>query len=167
MRRIVFLAGVACALWAVGPAAAGAQLDELYDEYLSSGVVAGCAHTQGDLEQALKDIPADIRAYDPGFATALTNALEQRASGCDEAEQLAEDVLTPTPLGTSEAPDGSPGPAAAAVSVAPPRSPPAAPNTESGTWIALLFGGLLLFAAVLVFALRPRARASERRSCAH
>ena len=159
MRRILFLAGVACALCAAGPAAAGAQLDELYDEYLSSGVVAGCSHTQGDLEQALKDIPADIRAYDPGFATALTNALEQRASGCEEAEQLAQDVLIPTLFGTSEASDGSPGPAAASVSVGPPPSPPAEPETQSGTWIALLFGGLLLLAVVLVFALRPRARA--------
>ena len=158
MRRILFLAAVACAVFAAAPAGAGAQLDALYDEYLTSGVVAGCAHTQAELETALKDIPADIRAYDPGFATALTNALEQRASGCEEAEQLAQDVLIPTLFGTSEASDGSPGPAAAAVSVAAPPSPPAAPETESGTWIALLFGGLVLLAGVLVFALRPRPR---------
>ena len=156
MRRILFLAAVACALSAAGPATAGAQLDELYDEYLGSGVVAGCAHTQAELEQALKDIPADIRAYDPGFANALTNALEQRASGCEEAEQLAQDVLIPTLFGTSEAADGSPGPAAAAVSVAAPPSPPAPPETESGTWIALFFGGLVVLAGVLVFALRSR-----------
>ena len=159
MRRILFLAGLAFALAAAAPATAGAQLDELYDEYLTSGVVAGCAHTQADLEQALKDIPADIRAYDPGFAAALTNALEQRASGCEQAEQLAEDVLIPTLFGTGRAPDGSPGPIAAAVSIAPPPSPPEAPETESGAWIALLFGGLAVLAAVLVFALRPRSRA--------
>ena len=158
MRRILFLVAVTCALSAADPVAAPAQLDDLYDEYLSSGVIAGCAHTQADLEQALKGIPADIRAYDPGFSTALTNALEQRAAGCAEAEQLAEDVLIPTLFGTSEAEDGSPGPAVAAVSVAPPPSPPAAPETESGTWIALLFGGLGLLAALLVFSLRPRRR---------
>ena len=156
MRRILFLAAVACALSAAAPAGAGAQLDELYDEYLTSGVIAGCAHNQGEFETALKEIPADIRAYDPGFATALTNALEQRASGCEEAEQLAEDVLIPTLFGTSEADDGSPGPAVAAVSVVPPPSPPAAAETESGTWIALIFGALVLLAALLVFALRPR-----------
>ena len=159
MRRIPLLAAVACALLAVAPGAAGAQLDALYDDYLTSGVVGGCAHTQDELESALKDIPADIRAYDPGFAMALTNALEQRASGCEEAQQLAEDVLIPTLFGTSEAPDGSPGPAVAAVSVAPPPSPPAAPETESGTWIGLLFGGMALLATVLILALRPRSRA--------
>jgi hypothetical protein len=156
VRRILFIAAVACALAAAAPAGAGAQLDALYDEYLNFGVIGGCAHTQDELETALKDIPADIRAYDPGFATALTNALEQRASGCEEAQQLAEDVLIPTLFGTSEAADGSPGPAAAAISVVPPPSPPAAPETESGTWIALLFGGLVALAAVLVFVLRPR-----------
>jgi hypothetical protein len=158
VRRILFITAVTCALFAAAPAGAGAQLDEIYNEYLGSGVVAGCAHTQADLETALKDIPADIRAYDPGFETALTNALEQRASGCEEAQQLAEDVLIPTLFGTSEAPDGSPGPAVAAVSVAAPPSPPPAPETESGTWIALLFGGLVVLGAVLVFALRPAPR---------
>jgi hypothetical protein len=158
VRRILILAAVACVVSAAAPAGAGAQLDALYDEYLNSGVVAGCAHSQGEIESALKEIPADIRAYDPGFAAALTNALEQRASGCEQAEQLAQDVLIPTLFGTSEAPDGSPGPAVATVSVAAPPSPPAAPDTESGTWIALLFGGLAALAAVLVFALRPRPR---------
>ena len=159
MRRILFTAAVACVLFAAAPAGAAAQLDEIYDEYLGSGVVGGCTHTQAELETALKDIPSDIRAYDPGFETALTNALEQRASGCEEAEQLAQDVLIPTLFGTSEAPDGSPGPAVAAVSVAPPPGAPPAPEAGSGTWIALLFGGLVLLAALLVFALRPRSRA--------
>jgi len=156
VRRILFLAAVVCALSAAAPAGAGAELDALYDEYLTSGVIAGCAHTQDELETALKEIPADIRAYDPGFATALTNALEQRASGCEEAEQLAEDVLIPTLFGTSEAADGSPGPAVAAVSVVPPPSPPAAPDPESGTWIAFLFGGLALLTTILIFALHSR-----------
>ena len=155
MRRILILAAVASAVVAAGPTTATAQLDELYSEYLGSGVVAGCAHTQAELETALKDIPADIRAYDPGFAEALTSALEQRASGCEEAEQLAQDVLIPTLFGTSEAEDGSPGPAVAAVSVAAPPSPPAAPQTESGTWIALLFGGLAVIVSLLVYAVRP------------
>ena len=158
MRRIPLLAAVACALFAAAPAAAGAQIDEIYNEYLGSGVVAGCAHTQAELETALKDIPADIRAYDPGFSIALTNALEQRAAGCDEAEQLAQDVLIPTLFGTSEAADGSPGPAVASVSAAAPPSPPLPPETESGTWIALLFAGLVALTGVLVFALRPRPR---------
>ena len=159
MRRIPLITAVAVLLGMLAPAAAPGQLSELYEEYLASGVVAGCAHTQADLEGALKDIPADIRAYDPGFSTALTNALEQRAAGCEAAEQLAEDVLIPTLFGTSEAEDGSPGPAVAAVSVAPPPTPPPAPSTESGTWIALLFGGLGLLAALLVFSLRQRRRA--------
>ena len=56
-RRILFLAAVSSALFAAGPATAGAQLDELYDEYLASGVVAGCAHTQADLETRSRTSP--------------------------------------------------------------------------------------------------------------
>jgi hypothetical protein len=156
VRRIPLITAVAVVLGMIAPATSPAQLNQIYEEYLGSGVVGGCTHSQAELESALKDIPADIRAYDPGFATALTNALEQRAAGCEEAEQLAQDVLIPTLFGTSEASDGSPGPTVAAVSVAPPPSPPAPPGVGSGTWVGLLFGVLALLAAVMVFALRPR-----------
>lgn len=154
MRRILLLTAVASLLGTLSPAAAPAQLSDLYEEYLGSGVIAGCAHSQGELETALKEIPADIRAYDPDFATALRVALEQRAAGCAEAEQFAQDVLIPTLFGTSEAEDGSPGPAVAAVSAIAPPAPPAAPEPGSGKWVGLLFAALALLAVALVLALR-------------
>lgn len=87
------------------PAAARADVDRLYDEYRSFGAVSGCAHSEAELRDGLAQIPADVRAYDPGFADALNSALEQRAASCDEG------AVAPGSLeGGHLAFDGSPGP---------------------------------------------------------
>ena len=155
MRRILLLAAVGCVLSAAGPATAGAQLDELYDEYLSLGAVRGCSHAKADLEDALKDIPADIRAYDPGFAIALTAALERRAAGCEAEEERIQSAI-PLLSGTTEAPDGSPGPVGAAVSGLSTTPDDLAAEPAGKAWLAAFFGALAVAIAVLVFAVRPR-----------
>jgi hypothetical protein len=135
------------------PALAPAALEDLYEEYLTLGGVRGCAHSEAELEDALKDIPADIRAYDPGFAAALTAGLERRAAGCAAEEERFE-TLVPLLSGTTEADDGSPGPAGATAAGRP--SPPRSAGGSGGSWVAVLFGALGLAVAALFFALRGR-----------
>ena len=83
----------------------------LYDEYQRLGFVLGCSHRESDLRSALSSIPADIAAYDPGFADALDSALEQRASGCTGAPTSPFPQTPVSSAGTVLADDGSPGPA--------------------------------------------------------
>jgi hypothetical protein len=96
------------------PAAAAADLDRLYDEYRSTGVIRGCAYSPAELRRGLAEMPVDIRAYDPGFGDALNAALEQRAA-CGAIAGLVKGG--PAGADGSAAADGSPGPA---------RPPPAA-----------------------------------------
>jgi hypothetical protein len=94
---------------AAAPAPVGFQ--GLYDEYQKLGFVYGCSHRESDLRSALSSIPADIAAYDPGFADALDAALEQRASGCSGAINSPFPQTPASSAGTVLADDGSPGPA--------------------------------------------------------
>jgi hypothetical protein len=88
------------------PAGATADFQTFYDDYRADGVIDGCAQSPTALSAALGDIPSDVRVYDPGFADAINAALDQAATGCDEAPQeagaLKNEVI---------AADGSPGPA--------------------------------------------------------
>jgi hypothetical protein len=91
-------------------AAAGAGFDQLFGEYRATGNVDGCAHTTADLSEVLAAVPADVKAYDPGFADALNAALERRAAGC---AGVRESLSVPLDVaGTTRAGDGSPGPRA-------------------------------------------------------
>lgn len=94
---------VAAAL--LGPAAAGADFQSLYDDYRADGVIDGCTYSSAELGSGLSDIPADVREYDPAYAEAINSALEQVAAGCDL--QPAE-IETPNEISAA---DGSPGPA--------------------------------------------------------
>ncbi len=156
MRRILLTTALALALGA--PGQASAQVSGLYEEYLAPGAVSGCTRPAAEIESALKDIPADIRAYDPGFASALSTALEQRAAGCAEVIERATDVLLPATSGTALASDGSPGPVSAAAAGVVRNAPASSSDTASGFWVGLLLGLLPATAAVLFFALRPARR---------
>jgi hypothetical protein len=141
MRRSIILAvAVACLAAATTPAAAAPRFRALYDEYLRSGVISGCAHSEAELESALTSIPADIRAYDPAFSDALNSALEDRVAGCSGP--------APEPAAGSAgvtASDGSPGPPPVAV----PKAAAPAPSGPSALPLELLFLGGLAAAALL------------------
>ena len=111
MRRLSILAPPAIALLAVVLAApaAGSTFSDLYREYLTTGGVNGCAHSQTELQAGLTSIPADIQAYDPGFADSLNAAIEHRTLGCASQGQAP-----PTRL--PAAADGSPRPGTVPVS---------------------------------------------------
>jgi hypothetical protein len=134
------IATFALAALLIAPAFAAAQFEALYHEYQSSGGrIDGCAHSADELTGALGEIPADVRAYDPGFADALNLALDQRVGGCGAARQ------EPAPAkggGIVVAGDGSPGPAS------PQRMRLARAGEEPGFPLALV--GAMVVAAVLV-----------------
>ena len=46
------------------------------------------AANYADLRAGLEQIPADVRAYDPGFVDALNTALNARAIGCSGSQPL-------------------------------------------------------------------------------
>jgi hypothetical protein len=156
VRRILLTTVLALALGSAAPASA--QVSSLYEEYLATGAVSGCTHPPGEIANAMKDIPADIRAYDPGFADALNTALEERASGCAAIQEQANNVLLPATTGTVTAPDGSPGPVAAAAATGLRNAPSVSSGTASGFWVGLVLGLLPFVALVLFFTLRPSAR---------
>lgn len=104
---LALLATVAAPARAAQPPAA--DFLQLYDEYQRSGAIGGCSYRAADLRAALAEIPADIEAYDPGFADALSAGLEQRAAGCEEA--LSSPGPPAAAAGAVVAADGSPGPA--------------------------------------------------------
>src|SRR4051795_7634990 len=114
-RPALLLALAAALLCPACTAAAAApppvSFQGLYDEYQKLGFVYGCSHRESDLRSALSSIPADIAAYDPGFADALDAALEQRASGCSGAPTSPFPQTPVSASGTILAADGSPGPA--------------------------------------------------------
>jgi hypothetical protein len=121
----------------------------LYDEYQKLGFVYGCAHRESDLRSALSSIPADIAAYDPGFADALDSALEQQASGCSGLSSPFPQNPA-TAAGTINADDGSPGPA----NQRPLGTLPAPESADTGipavlVVLASMLGVALLVAAVL------------------
>jgi hypothetical protein len=113
--RPALVLALAAALLLPGTTAAAppppAGFQGLYDEYQKLGFVFGCSHRESDLRSALSSIPADIAAYDPGFADALDAALEQRASGCSGAPTSPFPQTPVSAGGTVLAGDGSPGPA--------------------------------------------------------
>src|SRR3954470_6285864 len=117
MRRSLILA-LALASLLFAPSAGGAsRFRALYDEYLHTHAVNGCAHGEGELQAALTSIPADVEAYDPGFADALNTALESRTAGCEPRLPSVGGAVRP-------AADGSPGPPV----FIPPPSPAPAPS---------------------------------------
>ena len=152
--RSALVIAVAAAL--LLPATARAQapppvdFQGLYDEYQRLGFVFGCSHRESDLRDALSSIPADIAAYDPGFADAIDSALEQRASGCSGALSSPFPQTPASAAGTINADDGSPGPA----NQRPLGSLPAPEDADKGippvliVLISLLGVALLLAAAL-------------------
>lgn len=135
-RRAAISLLAACLALALVPSAEAADVDRLYDEYRSSGLIRPCAHSDAELRDGLAEIPADVRAYDPGFADAVNAALEQRAS-CGTAP-----ASPASPEGARLAADGSPGPAAAA-----PSPVPAPAEGDDGS-NGLAHAGLLAVAAL-------------------
>lgn len=140
MRRSIILAvAVACLAATTTPADAAPRFRALYDEYLRSGQISGCAHSEAELESALTSIPADIQAYDPAFSDALNAALEDRAAGCS-----APSLGSGGNAGAT-ASDGSPGPPPVTV----PRAPAPVPSGPSALPLELLFLGGLAAAGLL------------------
>lgn len=157
-------------------AARAATFDDVYTKYQQEGVIVACSFTRAELLSALRNIPADIRAYDPGFEEGLSEALIARGDGCG-AFNRAPSTLAPTLPGAGIvlAADGSPGPANAAA----PRARSAAVRgalgasaNESSLPIPLILAGLgivLPLGAALVLALGvnlkpPGSRGSRGRS---
>lgn len=87
-----------------------ADFQALYDEYQNLGVILGCSHRESDLRSALSAVPADIKAYDPGFVDALNAALEARATSCKNVLASPFAGGGAAGNGTVIASDGSPGP---------------------------------------------------------
>src|SRR4051812_34113796 len=149
LARPALLLALGAALLCPASAAAAAapapvSFQGLYDEYQKLGFVYGCSHRESDLRNALSSIPADIAAYDPGFADALDAALEQRASGCSGLSS----PFPQTPVsgaGTISADDGSPGPA----NQRPLASLPAPDAADTGIPPVLIVLASLLGAALL------------------
>ena len=136
------------------PAAPQVGFQGLYDEYQKLGFVFGCAYRESDLRSALSSIPADIAAYDPGFADALDSALEQQASGCGGALSSPFPQTPVSAAGTIIADDGSPGPA----NQRPLGTLPAPEKADTGIPAVLIVLASLLGIALLVAAalsLRP------------
>ncbi len=163
MRRRL-LATLLAALLAAGPAAATAQqpragFQRLYDEYRRSGVIGGCSYREADLRAALAGIPADVEAYEPGFADALNVGLEQHAAGCARGPPEPAEPATATIV----AADGSPGPA-----IAPARAPIGAAEADTSMPIPLialaaLAGLALLLGGALALTTPNRGRPRLRR----
>jgi hypothetical protein len=129
---------------------------QLFDEYRRQGFIYGCTHRSADLREALAAIPADINAYDPGFADALSAGLEQRSAGCKGALSSPFPQSPAEATGTILADDGSPGPGNR-------RSVGAEPAPEAGgasmpLALALLAGivGAVLVGATWLWATRQR-----------
>jgi hypothetical protein len=100
-------AALAMAALLLAPAGAGAQPERLYNDYRADGAINACAYSADSLSAALGDIPADVRAYDPGFAEALNLALDQHVGGCSQPQPSDEEAGAGVVVGS----DGSPGPA--------------------------------------------------------
>jgi hypothetical protein len=149
-RSIILVIAVAC-LFCAPAAGAAAPFRGLYDEYLRTGVVRGCAHSEAQLQAALTSIPADIQAYDPAFSDALNAALEDRAAGCAAPPPHGASPAS----GATKAADGSPGPARVSV----PSLPPPTASGPSALPVQLAFAGMLASVALLAAAvLVPRRR---------
>ena len=138
------LATVALGLSLPLPAAL-ADVESLYAEYRQTGQIQGCGHTRDELLNALDDIPADIAAYDPGFADALGDALAQRAGGCGAVPPSQGALLFVG--GDATATDGSPGPVPAFVGEL-----PAASAAAPGRATPILLIGTAALAALLSLA---------------
>jgi hypothetical protein len=134
------------AVLVLAPGRAVADVLDLYDNYRATGAVRACEHSAEELRAAVADVPADIRAYDPGFVDALDTALDRRAAGCagTPAEVREDD-------GAITAADGAPGPASPVRPLRPVSgSPPErAPLALAFGAVALLVGGSLAAAAGL------------------
>jgi hypothetical protein len=135
------------------PSAAAAGSSELYEEYRRSGVIDGCAHGTGELSEALSGVPADIKAYDPGFADALNVALERRAAGCRGV--AAADPLVPVAVaGTRRAADGSPGPRDPRAAAAPAAAEFGAEEFPVGTLFVVIGAAAAALCGALVWGRR-------------
>lgn len=100
----VALTTAAMAVLVLVPGRAAADVLDFYDSYRATGAVRACEHSAEELRAAVADVPADIRAYDPGFVDALDTALDRRAAGCAVAP------AAPPAGGAVTAADGAPGP---------------------------------------------------------
>ncbi len=107
-RRLLPLITAACVLLGILADPVGAVSDSIYQEYLETGSISGCVHSEAELQTALTSVPADIQAYDPGFPQALNLALDRRAAGC--VKKAAPNINPAASGGTVLATDGSPGP---------------------------------------------------------
>jgi len=127
------------------PPPAGFQA--LYDEYRNLGVILGCSHREADLRSALSAVPADIKAYDPGFVDALNAALESRVTSCKDT--LASPFAAPagSGAGTVIASDGSPGPAHPRLEQPPPVAESAGPTMPPALLALVAVVGAALLAA--------------------
>jgi len=166
-HRLTIAVSLAFAIVLCVPAAAFGGFRELYDEYLQANAINGCAHTGAELQGALTSIPADISAYDPGFANAVNSALELRASGCKGGGEALEGLLDEVAIRIDVADDGSAGPAPP-VAAATPALPPAA-SAASELPIALILGSIVVLSGLFVLStagLRPRRRRSGPRAFA-
>jgi hypothetical protein len=155
----VVLALLVLAILAAAPAKA--DLGDLYEEYRQTGNVTGCGRSAPELRDALDDVPADIRAYDPGFVAELESALEQRASGCARAAIPLAGVQIAFGQERRSA-DGSPAPADPRAPVPPAGlGEVAAESRTSPAWLlaglAIAIAGLLA-AVVLVRRAKPAPR---------
>lgn len=158
-RRSAVAVPLLAAAFALGAAGSvTAAPEDIYDTYREDGLISGCSYSAADLREALATIPADVRAYDPGFADAVGLALEQRAGGCEGSPDGDGDAEAG---GAVSADDGSPGPAA------PLSDPPAAaPEDRDGGGVpALVLAVAGLGAGLLVLGAMPpgrRGRPSRR-----
>lgn len=130
---------IACAISAA-PAVAAGGFEELFSDYAEEGFIDGCDHSATELREALADVPADVQAYEPGFADSVNRALDRRALGCETEPPPAPDtVQDPGEAEAAVTTDGSPGPP-------PPPDPAASAEAERSAPLAL---GLLLAALAL------------------
>jgi hypothetical protein len=129
----VALTTAAMAVLILAPGRAAADVLDLYDSYRATGAVRACEHSAEELRAAVADVPADIRAYDPGFVDALDTALDRRAAGCAGAP------AAPPAGGTVTAADGAPGPPSPLR-----RLRPVSGSGPERTPLALAFGAVAL-----------------------
>ena len=157
MGRRIAPAFLLVVLWAWAATPAQAALGEIYTDYRQTGLVNGCQRSPAELREALTSIPADIQAYDPGYAEALNAALAERGAGCEGEEEVDH-----IPTGAEEAVDGSPSPRPPLIAAAP---APAGEEEASGS-VALILAvafGAGLIAVMTLAAPAPRRRDSSSR----
>lgn len=145
-RRIISTGALALTLLAPAPAA-GSSFDDIYTQYQHDGGLVTCAYSRQELLLALRGIPADIEAYDPGFEQSLSEALIARGNGCSAFNRAASTQAPTLPNnGAAVADDGSPGPSTFHFSGSPLRTD----DSTSGVPVPLSLAALGLLGATLM-----------------